>query len=737
MATREKHESNLSLIDAVEALSSIADLELDRDVGIAQRHDLVVQDVPLTYRTVHWLHRQGSDETMQIVRDIFRVILGYLREFYNKEYRSVTQPEKMEGIKTIMVLVGEAAKKLDKYTHLFHQHKSKSVTELKEYKQLQEFYLTRIARKIDDGLLGKWLLELTKRAWTKKERVKLAAKPAVETKHVFIDLESVRKDNEYELLLLRKEDGTRFYNPRLIRNIKLVCDFGDYFPVSKTGPNPLEDVAIWQDRICHASAKEILHSLGNLLHRFYRDALRLKDREFVEYINKALMALMLAANSQNLMRGIAAKSCSDYFADFQRYLRDALRTDDFQKIIAYPPKPSNKLANLILDVIHGICLGFFEKLHTVHDVSSYIQRIIVDAREKLSPEHEKAAKESRTLWSCLSCDEVALAKQFKHHLNGPLVKMLATLEEGGILAFDPIAQHHLPCQLYALGMAENKVQHVLIPSPTRQEAINKATVVEEFKDFLRACLKVRKGGKFLLINLQDRTSWREHARCQALEELQHIEEFKDAIDVVTLAKDTEFYHQLAPYSQENHADVFMQHFNEHLQDANSGFMYPDAFSTKLFPQFVDGVIQAIHRVFFSSRNVLSKEHRLDFIEIFYLFLQLKLIELSKCDAFSLTCKDGVDAGPAASAQLAGFMRLIHPEMISEADREFLDLLLHTQAMMVRQRMLLPERYNRAISALKCIEGVRSLMGEEQFARVIHDAFGDFFKSHILKAMLLK
>ncbi|MCE5317189.1 MAG: hypothetical protein LLG04_07490 [Parachlamydia sp.] len=734
MASRGHETSNLSLLEAVEALSSIADFEMDREIGIAQRHELIVQENPLTYRTVHWLHKQGATETVQMIKEIFKVILNYLRNYYNKEYRSVTEPQAVEGIKTIMVLVGEVAKKLDRYTHLFAEKKS-SVTELKEYKQLQEFYLTRFARKVDDRMLGKWLLELTKKAWKEGGRLKLTGKPAIETKHVFVDMEGVRKDSEYELLLMRKEDGSRFYSPRLIRNIKLVCDFGDYFPGSKVEADPLDDVAIWQDKVCRSSAKEILSALGQNLHRFYREALRLKDREIIEYLNKALMALMLAANPQNQLRDAQLKCCREYFADFQRYLRSALRTDDYHKLITYPPKASDRVAHCVLDVAHGLCLALFENVQSFQEIASFIQNIIQEAREKQSPEHEKAVK---ALWSGISCDGAALVKLFKHHTAGPLYKMLEVLQNSGVQSFDPISQRDLPCRLYALGMTENKVVNILLPSPTHQEIIHKASVIDEFKGFLRGCLKNQFFRRHLLINLQDRTSWREHARCSVLEELQHQEEFDGALTVVTLAKDTEFYHQLAPYSHENRADIFIQNFKDMLQDVNAGFYFPNEIANKIFPHFMEGVIDAIHRVFFSGRNVLSKEHRLDFIEIFYLFLQLKLIEIVKPDSFSLTCKDGVDIGPAASVQLYAFMQMIGSDKSTEAaERDQMNLILHAPALMLRNRLIQPERFNRMVSAIRCLESTRIQNGDEQFTLIIRDAFGDYFKSHILKAMLLR
>ncbi len=150
---------NLSIVEAVETLSSIADLEFDREVGIAQKHELMLSNEKIAYKTVHWLHKTDATSTVNLVRETFRVILHYLKHFYRKEYGFVTDQKTLEGIKTIMVLVGEAAKKLDKYTHFIHQNQS--VTDFKEYQQLQEFYRSKIARKIDEGVLGKWILGLS------------------------------------------------------------------------------------------------------------------------------------------------------------------------------------------------------------------------------------------------------------------------------------------------------------------------------------------------------------------------------------------------------------------------------------------------------------------------------------------------------------------------------------------------------------------------------------------------
>jgi hypothetical protein len=738
MLTKERNEiSNVSLIDAVEALSQIADLNLDQEVGIIQPHQLVVQDKKVTYRTVHWLHRHDPGETIDIVKDIFKTILNYLRRFYREDYSLVGNTQTMEGVKTIMVLVGEAAKRLDKYTALFEKTKMKSVTELKEYKQLQEFYLTRIARKIDEGTLGKWLLALTKKAWMQRKIVEVPpANHTYQSKHVFVDLDSVKKDTEYELFFLRKEDGSRFYSPRLIRNIKLVCDFGDYFKNSKRAEDPLEDIVIWQDRCYMHAAKEIIQSMGNRLNRYFYESAKFKDRELVDLLNKSIMALMLCGNSSNLLKNVGMKSCKDYFADFQHYLREALQSDDYNKLLAYPPKSSSKLANCLVDTVQGLCMAIFEHINLYQAMGSFIQHLIAKARETQSQDHEKAVKASHQLWNGLASDHAAMAKILRGHVNGPLVKVLNVLQDGGRFAFDPIGMHSIPSQVFSLGVHDAKIINIGMSSPTIQEFIHKVSVIDEFKAFLRDCQKDHLIGRHLIINLQDRTSWREHFRCIAIEELQKQEDFQKHLTVVTLAKDTEFYHQLAPYHQDNHADVFISHLKEHLQDDSSGYYFPEVIKKALFPTFVDGVIEEIHRIFFSNKNILLRENRMDFIEIFYLFLQLKLIELVRPDSFSMICKDGVDMGPCASAEMFAFLKLIQKDSVGDADKAFLNHIFYAPSIFIRERMIQHDRFNRVMSTLKCIESIRDQLGPDHFVKIIKNTFGHFYKKPILEAKLL-
>ncbi len=738
MPTRKKQEAggHLSILDAVEALETIADLDFEREVDVASEEEINEQNQKVTLRTVKWLSNEDPDETPKLIQETFHVVLEYLKDVYKTESIIVGKPRIVEGVKTIMVLVGEAAQKLDKFTTIFQHTKTKSVKDLKEYKQLQEFYLSRIARKIDEGILGKWILELTKGALAKRETTdKLVARKSISTNYVFIDLESVKKDTEYELFFLRKEDGSRFFNPRLIRNIKLVCDFGESINFEKA-TDPFLDVKIWQDHAMHVVAKEILRSMGGLLDRYFHETKRSWRREMVAELNKAIMALLMCSNSRNLLRNAPAKSCTEYFKDFHYFLRMALKSREYQRFVVYPPKKSARLAHCILDVSHNLCKGVFTGVHGYQELLPVFEKFFREAVGAQSSEHTKAAKVSKTLWSSLASDYSAIKKYAKQHPNGPLEKVLEILEYGTYHVFDPIGQSNIPYQNYSLYLEEHKMTNIHLPTPTIQEFIHKATIVDEFKGFLRSLSKSQFRRKHLLINLQDKTSWKEHIRCVALEELQSGGPFSKMLDVVTIAKDTEFYNQVTPYQLDNHAEVFIQHFKENLEDENCGYFFPKWIKKKLFPEFIDGVINAVHQVFFGGMNVLTVNNRKDFIEVFYLFLQLKLLEMVQPDSFSFTCKDGIDTGGTSTAQLFAFLKILNDKDYSANDKEHINYILYIAPIILRERVILPEKIDRMIQAIKRIETTKAELGQREFKKMVMESFAKIYNTPILQSLTL-
>lgn len=733
-----EESGHLTLMEAVDTLSSIADMEFETDVGFINPPNIAIQgeDMPVTDRTVNWLHQQDPKESVELIHGVFKIVLKFLQHFYKEEFRSKQEKRTLEGIKAVMVLVGEAAKKIDRYTALFHSRHLKSITELSEYRQLQDFYLRKISRTIDQGVLGKWILALSRRALEEKQRLELVDRKEIHTRHIFVDLDSVKQDTDYELFFMRKEDGSRFFSPRLIRNIKLVCDFGstlgrDYIE------DPLTDFIIWQDRYYYASATGILHYAQRTLRRFYKVCWKHHEWEFVAKLNNAIMALMLASNPQNLLDRGALKTSQDYFCDFQHFLRRVVHLRDYQKLLAYPPKRGNQLAQTLLDTVHSLTRGLYFQPHGLLELQPYIHDLVEQGLELLPEAHRDETLEKEGIWPSIALDEEAIRTLMKHHANGPLTKVLDVLEQGHFHAYDPLLQHNIPGGLYHIYNQDHRITNLRLPSPVYQEFINKVMVTEEFKSFLLSETRSGLNGRHLMFNLQDRTSWEEHFRAAALEDMQNVDLLKEGLTVVTLAVDTEFYHQEAPYRDDRSAKVFIQHFKEHLEDVHSGFFFPAALKKKLFPKFVNGILGAVHRIFFSKKNVLRIDERKSFIEIFYLFLQFKVLEIENPETFSFTCKDGVDTGQMASVQLFVFLRMMSEEELTPTEVEEIKLLLFAPALLVRERTLLPQRFQRIQRAMRTIETLRNELGYKNFAKLIQEAFGLYFDTPILQALVLK
>lgn len=732
MNMRDKSEgSTLTMMEAVETLSAIADLEFGQEGS----EELPLQTMAVKHPAAKWLRVKDEDLTVEDIKETFRVVLNYLRHFYKKKSGYFADQSTVEGIKTIMVLVGEAASKLDKYTTLFHHTHGKSVTELKEYRQLQEFYLSRVARKIDAGLLGKWILAISQRSFREaaqhKEKALQGIVESPASKHVFVDLDSVKKDAEYELFFLRKEDGNHFFSPRLIRNITLVCDFGSSIGEIK-GEDPLFDVVLWQDKMLQTSARSILQNASGIINEFCKDVGRLKDYELVNILNKSIIALILAANPSYLMKNVPPKCCSQYFDDFYHFFREALTCADYNKLIAYPPKKSNHVANTILKLIEGLGAAVFLSSRFNSEVSGWISSLVDTARQGKTENQ----KNNQTIASTLSSDYVQLSKMLRVHSNGPLIKVLDILQEGIHHVFDPLIQHNIPTPLFEITNAENDVLCVRMPCPTCQEFIHKAAVVEEFKSFLRQLKHHHKRNKMLVLNLQDRTSWKEHARCIAIEELQTLSEFSGQLNVVTIPKDTEFYHQLPPYQDDNHTDIFIQHLKEHVEDEGCGFYFPDQIKNALIPAFLDRICDSIHHFFFGGKNVLTHQQRLDFIEIFYTLLQLKIMEIVNPQLFSFLCKDGVDTGETASVQMYLFLMLLNHESLSFEDMKLVREFLYIPSILLRERTILVDRFQRMINAIKVIESLKSEKGFSDFSKEFRQEFGKLFKTKLLFSQCL-
>ena len=679
-----------SVMDAVDHLSSMAEVDLQIPLEAIVQEKKVAEKIELS----NWRDPDQAIQNQSLVKETFRTLHHYLEQLYEKDKDQLKDPETQKGVHAIMVLAGEAAQKMDKYTSLFKgAYGKEGVAHLKEYQDLQQFYLTKIMTKFHEALEKE-------EAWQAEWQG--ATEDFVDIQRRGLkDLETVKRDREYELFYVRREDGRPFFNRNLLRHIRLVGEADEIVRDPKV-EDPLLTTESLQERGVQESARQMLGMAQLYIDAFYREAMPHKNRQLVACLNKGLMALMMSARIAPVKSG--DKTCVNYFGDFHRFLREAMTCAEYKKYLSTPPDSSERLAHTLLNLLHALCCFFFMNVRSRQEVISFIHRLIKRAEERRGEKaKEEKSEKALSMWNTLLNQDENIRYLLKQYPNGPLVKTLGMLREGQVReGFDPLLHQNLPTQMFDLVVDAIHVSCLRLPSPTKQESVNKAEAVEEFQGLLRYLKALPEPHKHLLINLQDRTSWREHARSQVLEDLQKEQEFAQVLSVVTLPKDTAFYYQEEPYANLTQASWFIDQFKEQIESQEAcGFSLPMKME-ELNP-FIHQCLTMIHRLFFAGKEHLERAERLSFIEIFYNFFTLKLIELVNPDSMSFTCKDAVDTSAAATASFFAFLRLLSSSTPwSQEERDFLLWTLYSSALIVRERAVDAQRLNYMVSGLSIL-----------------------------------
>lgn len=716
-----KGKAEISVVEAVDNLSHMAEIDLSVPEGPEKPLELTEEQNRDRINTISWHAPEYFSYNRERVKDTFGAITKYLKDLFEKDKAQLKDEEVQRGVQAIMLLAAEAAQKVDNYTEIFKEG-GESVVELGEYKELQHFYLTKIVPNIPKVVEaeGKWHEEWG--AGVEEDKIGVH-------KGGLKDLESIRADKEYELFLIRREDGHPFFNRSLLHHLQLIGQF-DFMFRDPTRENPLSRVPMIQDRDAHHASREILHLASAHINEFYKEALKFKQMGFVSEINKALMALMLSANTRNLMQTAIGKSSLSYYSDFRFYLRRGLQTKEYQRFISHPPDQSERFLNALINLSHVLCTSFFLRTINKKEMTAFIRMLIErGAKDRIT---QSQTSSPLSMWNALLDQDDNIRHLLKQHPNGPLLMALRLFtKENQLRGFDPIAQQNYTGLIYTMSGEGIYSSCIRLPSPTLQQFLNKADIIEEFCGFLRDIGSPKKSQKHLLINFQDRTSWLEHARCAALEGLPKDSEFSKVLISITLPKNTDFYMQTGNYFDQNGAKEFKKEFKEQIASAEQcGFYFPQEVDQKALLKFTDDALNAIHSVFFADKETLVHKNRLDFIEIFYLILTLKLMEIFKPDTFSFTSKDAIDVGATESAAVFAFLRMMNDSSPwSKAEKDLLLWMLYAPALAVRERVIDVQQMNRMTSALCAVNAEL-----EAHSRQVIDACSKLYQIPFFKGL---
>lgn len=682
-----KLKDALSILEAVDFLSSLSEIDVTVSSGALSI------DEKDTLHPRRWLDQQLIHKNQEIVAQSFTALLHYLQELQEKHPEQLQDEHVLKGIQSILAMLDEAAEKIEKFTDLFKEDPAlNSLMDLEEYRKLQEYIasfilpvLSERAESWEEDLLG-----------VKQEELMGVSKKGLR------DIEDIKEDNLYDLFYVKKQDKKPFYDYDMVRRLKLLYDFDQ---IVETGGAETSFIRIrqLQDKDFHQKAASILAGSSYLIAGFYKEAMKMKGVPLVASMNKALMALMLAANPRSPHTVSTLKSSAEYFGDFHFYLRESLHCSEYKKMLNLRSETTPLLYQHCFTLIHKLCAGYFLSLSLQKEMVSFIRRMI-HIGSKMTQVKEPNDK-FPSLWKELLWEDDSIRQVLQKQPSGPIRCTIESFLKGDIgKGWDPLSHKNVPSHLFTLMGKNKEIAFLRMPAPLMQKSIQSAEVPSEFEQFLKGCLLEDKHEKFLLVNLQDRTSWEEHARSESLENFSKKEDIRQVFSLIGLPKKTDFYFQKEHYHDLNEASAFIDQIVEQFEGREQcGFYWP-ASRVKESNAFAKSAVSMIHAVFFDQRKKLTLIERQSFIEIFYFFLILKSIDMYNPDYMALSCKDSIDTGAAASGGFFSFLRMmISDKPWKEEEKDLLLWILYAPALFFRERAIHKTDLDRLINTMNVFQ----------------------------------
>lgn len=679
----------LTLMQAVDHLSDMAEIHPHSSwiLGIAK--PFIFEDFS---EEILWHNPNKILENKAIVKETFFTIYQWLKNLAEMETELLKTPEARMVLKGVIGLAEEAIKGMDRYAVLF-PNVHENFEELPEYHQLIKFYSNRIER-------GR-----------PKKEIKKEEEEHSTQKYLFPDLESIRRDEHYEMLFLKNKIPN--YDEKILKHLHIVGNFNEFFVAQNEEKFFIRIKDVLEHQACEA-AKGIIDRAIPHIDDFYKEAMHHKNSPFVATLNKALMALRLAANAKKEGHG-GEKTCLEYYYDFHFFLRLCMQVPGYRERLMV--EQEDPFSHVLLTLTHTLCAGLFLRPSSSQDCIGLMRYFLERGKThaKGQKTHSSISKELK-IWVDLVQSDNAIRVFLKFFPNGPLMKAFFHFQEHPT-TFDPLLQY-LPGQLFTYTHKELHITVLHLACPTVQDDLEFSSLAEEFQGFLRSYQQGVEKDKHLLFNLQNRTLSGDKARCEALEKGAEQKEFSKVFFLASFPKTGEFYMQNGKFDQIAGSPVFIETCIDHIfSEKENGFIFPSSLNKEEMKHFAKKTLECIHREFFQSKTTLSQRERRDFIEFFYQLLMIKCIEEISPDSISFTCKDGVDVGPAQTAFFFSILILFSGK---QPDFETLLWLFFWPPLSIRNRSIEPVSFHRSIQCLFYIHA--QLLGNPKAKEAINGLF---------------
>jgi|688.fasta_scaffold06950_15 hypothetical protein len=213
---------------------------------------------------------------------------------------------------------------------------------------------------------------------------------------------------------------------------------------------------------------------------------------------------------------------------------------------------------------------------------------------------------------------------------------------------DPNLYGDMPSVLFEL--SNKKTTMIRTPSIVRDlkiDEVNGKTIAAALNEEFLNYLKASRGKLHFYVNLLDREK-KDLIKSSLIENLESDPEVGPSIAVITLDKQkaADFYFQKGEFQDLSNANQFKSAFFSKLFDPDGLYYWSNKLEPIEWKNQVLEILEEIHQQFFSGREELMIEERLDFIEITYLKIIEAIVEKIHPDVMNITCKQSVDRGPS-------------------------------------------------------------------------------------------
>lgn len=258
----------------------------------------------------------------------------------------------------------------------------------------------------------------------------------------------------------------------------------------------------------------------------------------------------------------------------------------------------------------------------------------------------------------------------------------------------------LPFTLYTIGNT-----HLIYTSrATIETKDKKISIIPEFKNYLLALKS--EGKTHLYINLMNRLGDVDDKKdkvsnrvlSSAIENLERDPEISDAIMVLTIDKNSDFYNQRNAfekrYDDENNAELLKQDLMVQMfkPEGTSPFKWPSKLDLDQWKITSQDVLENVHQTFFAGKDNLNAEERKVFIELCLTKMIKSLHDELKPNFSNMTCKHSMDRGPSTYGLFYVLDKFESQGSLTQKDMETFLTLFFTPSILVHNRGITSDRF---------------------------------------------